>query len=219
MRVQWWLGRRLLRAQGQRWALAAVALTSLLSGLLLLGLTSVPNVSADRDRAEAARTIVDSVSATGVHATASTWDWQGTQTIHLIRIGIEPKHSNSAATLPGVPRPPRPGEIWMSPQLVADIEDKADLGRAFPQHRAGTIAAVALPTARDRVAYIGVEPASLSGLSQAAGQSIGADAVEFRTGSGAVVFLAAATLLLFVGIPLGALFVACLLYTSPSPRD
>ena len=66
VRLHWWLGRRLLRAPGQRWALSALALTSTLSALLILGLSAVPDVLHDRQDAEAARTVTDTGKSTGV---------------------------------------------------------------------------------------------------------------------------------------------------------
>ena len=59
VRVQWWLGRRLLRAPSQRIGLLTVFLVSVLAGLLLVSLCAVPGTLAAARHAEADRTVVN----------------------------------------------------------------------------------------------------------------------------------------------------------------
>jgi hypothetical protein len=220
VRLHWWLGRRLLRAPGQRWALSALALTSTLSALLILGLSAVPDVLHDRQDAEAARTVTDTGKSTGVAALTSTWDWRGEQPIHLLRIGVEAESMANAAHLPGVPQPPMPDEVWLSPQLAQDLARDPVLRKAFPQRVVGTIDESVLPTSQDRVAYVGVDPKSLTERGIHATQSIGADAAEFQTSSRTLLLLGGATLALFVGVPLAAVFVAAFgLLAQPRQRQ
>ena len=220
VRLHWWLGRRLLRAPGQRWALSALALTSTLSALLILGLSAVPDVLHDRQDAEAARTVTDTGKSTGVAALTSTWDWRGEQPIHLLRIGVEAESMANAAHLPGVPQPPMPDEVWLSPQLAQDLARDPVLRKAFPQRVVGTIDESVLPTSQDRVAYVGVDPKSLTERGIHATQSIGADAAEFQTSSRTLILLGGATLALFVGVPLAAVFVAAFgLLAQPRQRQ
>ena len=220
VRLHWWLGRRLLRAPGQRWALAALALTSTLSALLILGLTAAPNVLDDQQASEAARTVTETGKRTGVTAYASIWDWRDEHSIYLLRIGVEAENVADAAHLPGVPRPPMLDEIWLSPQLAQDLARDPVLRRAFPQHVVGAIDESVLPTSQDRVAYIGVDPKALTQRGIRATQSIGTEPSESQTSSRMLVLLGGATLALFVVVPLAAVSIAAFgLLAQPRQRQ
>lgn len=220
VRLHWWLGRRLLRAPGQRWALAALALTSTLSALLILGLTAAPNVLDDQQASEAARTVTETGKRTGVTAYASIWDWRDEHSIYLLRIGVEAENFADAAHLPGVPRPPMLDEIWLSPQLAQDLARDPVLRRAFPQHVVGAIDESVLPTSQDRVAYIGVDPKALTQRGIRATQSIGTEPSEGQTSSRMLVLLGGATLALFVVVPLAAVSIAAFgLLAQPRQRQ
>lgn len=207
VRVQWWLGRRLLRAPSQRIGLLTVFLVSVLAGLLLVSLCAVPGTLAAARHAEADRTVVNTGSPTGVAASTAIWDWRDEQSVTTVRVGFQGASEAPRVRLPGVPYLPQNGTVWLSPQLMTDIRTDPDLERAFAGRVAGLISEDALTSSQERLAYVGVPVDRLTASGVPLTSAFGAQEPETRGTPLTTSALVLLTVLLFLGVPISALFV------------
>lgn len=199
-----WIGVRLLRYRSQRWSLVVLGATAFVSGLVLLSLCSVPGVISAQSRASAALELVDTGSPTGLAGQTTYWEWRDDRRIQIIRMGL-----TGAAVepdIPGVNEVPKPGHVRLSPQLEVDLRNDSDLRAAFPQHIDGLIYSAALASSRDRVAYVGVSAESLRQAGFEATQRFGAPAPSLQGTSATAIVLGVGTIVIFLGVPLTALF-------------
>jgi hypothetical protein len=118
-----------------------VGVVSLLSGLVLQGITAVPGVLNSRDGTDARFLVVQGAGSTGLFAQHIDWNWRDRFAIRTIQVAAE---GPGRTALPGLPRPLATGDVWVSDGVREVMREDGELARAFPVIT-GTIDPAVLP--------------------------------------------------------------------------
>jgi hypothetical protein len=178
-----------------------VGVVSLLSGLVLQGITAVPGVLNSRDGTDARFLVVQGAGSTGLFAQHIDWNWRDRFAIRTIQVAAE---GPGRTALPGLPRPLATGDVWVSDGVREVMREDGELARAFPVIT-GTIDPAVLPNPRAKYVYVGLSAEQMRAKGFTASARLG---VKTAAGQPELEALLMLTAVLFLVVPLVMLLVA-----------